>query len=187
VGKYDEKIKEHFWMLVLASMKGKEEHSAGTIRNASEFKETVNESFKIQGKEAIKLVDDHLWEVIYSMIRETPTPEELRVKLDPIIQIDGRKIKDDIWKIVLFSVSKKRDIEFFKQTFLPGFKIKANQAIKLVDDQLWTILYSRVSKAKTPEEIRTALTPIVKINVKNAAKMIKKRRPEKFELLQVYK
>lgn len=184
MGKYEEKIKEHFWLMIHTSTT---EGEGRYISDAFTFKEAFESGIKIDSKGAIKLVEDQLWATLYAMISETQAPEQLRVDLESVVQVDSKAIKEDIWKILVFSVTKTHNARSFKKTFQPGLKINTKKAIKLVEDHLWTTLYDMTCEAPTPEELREKLASTVKINVRNAALIIKEKRPEKFEILQLYK
>ncbi|MHA1969049.1 MAG: hypothetical protein ACW964_14775, partial [Candidatus Hodarchaeales archaeon] len=79
MGQYEKKIKEHFWMLVNSSL--------SDIRDDEVFKNKFSQAFKINSKEAFKLVEKHVWTILYSLASKLKNPDDLRDKLKPIIQI----------------------------------------------------------------------------------------------------
>ncbi|GAG62276.1 unnamed protein product, partial [marine sediment metagenome] len=85
------KTKEHIWNILA--------FSTGDNRNKNSFKEIYGPIFKINTREAYKLVEDKVWTILYSLAREAGDPEELREKLEPIVQIDvklaAEMIKED--------------------------------------------------------------------------------------------
>ncbi len=186
MGQFKEKIKEHFWMLVSSSVSdvGGE---GDRIQDENAFKDKFQSAFIVNAKEAMNLVDNHIWKIIYSDVCQSQDPNELMKKLNVIFQVDVGKLKEHIWNILLFSVSKTRDEKTFRQIFEPIFKINPKEAIKLVEDHLWKIVYSEVCQIQDSNELRKKLDPIIDIDTKNAAEIIKRDRPEKYELLLVYK
>jgi hypothetical protein len=179
MGKFDEKVREHFWMLISSSM--------GDIGDEEAFKERYSPVFKINTKEAFKLVEDHVWTILYSVTRKTKDPTELRTKLEPVAQFDKGKVKEHIWNILIFSLGENREKDAFREQFEPVLKINSKEAYKLVEDRVWKIFYSVASKIKDPTELRNKLEQVVQIDVKPAAEMIKEVNPEKHKLLLIYK
>ena len=129
--------------------------------------------FKINTKEAFKLVEDHVWTILFSVTRKTKDPNELRTKLEPVAQFDKGKGKEHIWNILIFSLGEKRDKNAFRSIFEPIFKINSKEAYKLVEDRVWTILYSAACETKDPIKMKSKLEPVVQIDVRPAAEMIK--------------
>lgn len=159
----------------------------GDIGNDEAFKNKFSQTFKINSKEAFKLVEEHVWTILYSITIKNKNPNDLKVKLGPVIQIDTGKTKEHIWNILAFSTGDNRNKNSFKEIYEPIFKINTKEAYKLVEDKVWTILYSLAREAGDPEELREKLAPIVQIDVKPAAEMIKEDNPEKHKLLLIYK
>lgn len=157
------------------------------IGDEETFKERYSPVFKINTKEAFNLVEDHVWTILHSIVRKTKDPNELRTKLDPVVQFDKGKVKEHIWSILVFSFGENRDKAVFREYFEPVFKINSKEAYKLVEDRLWTIFYSVAHKIKDPSELRNKLEPVIQIDVKPAAEMIKEVNPEKHKLLLIYK
>ena len=179
MGQFEDKIKEHFWMLVCSSI--------GDIGDEEAFKGKYEQVFKINSKEAYKIAEDHVWTVLHSIISKTKDPNELRNKLEPVLQIDTKKTKDHIWEILTFTFGDNRNQEVFRTKFEPILKINSKEALKLVEDKVWTIIYSITRKINDPLELSRKLEQVVQIDVKPAAEMIKENNPEKYELLLIYK
>ena len=179
MGKYKEKVREHFWMLVCRSM--------GSMKDEHTFKKTFEPIFKINTKETFKLIEDHVWSILYSSISEARNPADLKRELESVIQFDIGKTKNHIWKILLFSASKFRGEEAFRELFEPILRINSKEAYKLGIDRVWSILFSIARKIKEPKELSEKLDPFVEIEVKPAAQMIKEDNPEKYKMLLIYK
>lgn len=179
MGEYKEKIKKHFWMLVCDSV--------SKIDNEETYREKYEPVFKINSKEAVKLVENPLWSELYSLTKKIQDPDELRKELEPVVQIDLGKVREHIWKLLIFSVSETNDENAFRENFEPLFKINSKEAVNFVEDHLWRALYSLTKKIQEPKELRKELESIVQIDVKLAAETIKEDNPEKYEFLQIYK
>jgi len=179
MGEYKEKIKKHFWMLACSS--------TSKIGDEEAYREKFEPVFKINSKEAIKLVEDPLWSTLYSLTREIQDPNELRKQLGPVVQIEVGIVREHIWKLLIFSVSETCDENTFRENFEPLFRINSKEAVNLVEGHLWTALYSLTRKIQDPKELRKQLEPIVQIDVKRAAEVIKEDNPEKYKFLQIYK
>ncbi|MHA2223781.1 MAG: hypothetical protein ACXAC8_01035 [Candidatus Hodarchaeales archaeon] len=179
MGEYKEKIKAHFWMLVCSSV--------NKIGNEEAYREKYEPVFKINSKEAIKLIEGSLWSRLYSFTREIQDPNELRKQLEPVVQIEVGVVREHIWKLLISSVSGTSDENTFRENFEPMFRINSKEAVNLVEGHLWTALYSLTRKIQDPKELRKQLESIVQIDVKRAAEAIKEDNPEKFKFLQIYK
>jgi hypothetical protein len=85
------KIRDHIWQLFIFT-------ASGTC-DKNTFRENFEPILKINSKEAVNLVVDHLWTALYSMTRTVKEPKELGRKLEPFIQIDvkcaAEAIKED--------------------------------------------------------------------------------------------
>jgi len=156
MGKYKEKVREHFWMLVCRSM--------DNMKDAHTFKKTFEPIFKINTKEAFKLIEDHVWSILYSSISEARNSIDLKRELESVLQFD-----------------------IGKTLFEPILRINSKEAYKLGKDRVWSILFSIARKLKEPKELSEKLHPLVEINVKPAAQMIKEDNPEKYKMLLIYK
>ncbi len=179
MGDYKEKIQKHFWMLVCSSI--------SKMDDKETYREKYEPVFKIKSKEAFKLVEDPFWSTLYSLTRDIQDPNELRKQLEPVVQIDVGKVREHIWKLLIFSAGETCNKNTFRENFEPIFKINSNEAVNLVADHLWTALYSLTRKIQEPKELMKELEPIVQIDVKRAAETIKEDNPEKYEFLQIYK
>ncbi len=179
MGKYKEKVREHFWLFVCRTM--------GNIKDEHSFKKNFEPVFKINTKEAFTLIEDHVWTIIYSSISEARNPVDLKRELEAVLQFDIGKTKEHLWKILLFSVSKSRGEETFRELFEPILRINSKEAYKLGKDRVWSILFSIARKLKEPKELSEKLHPLVEIEVKPAAQMIKEDNPEKYKMLLIYK
>jgi hypothetical protein len=179
MGEYQEKIKQHFMMLVCSSI--------SEIDDAKAYREKYETAFKIKSKEVFKLVENQFWSRLYSLIKETRDPDELRKLLEPVVQIDTGKVRNHIWQLLLFSVSETRDKNTFRENYEPVFKINPKEAVDLVGDHVWTMLFAKTKKIQEPTDLQPELESMVQIEVKQAAEIIKEANPEKYKLLQVYK
>jgi len=179
MGEYQEKIKKHFWMLVCDSV--------SNIDDEKVYREKYDQVFKINSKEAVKLVEDPLWSKLYSLTREIQDPNELRNQLEPVVQIDVGKVKEHIWNLLILTASETCDKHTFRENFEPLFKIKSKEAVSFVENHLWRKLFSLTKKIPEPKELRKELEPIVQIDIKRAAEVIKEDNPEKYKFLQIYK
>ena len=157
------------------------------IANQKDYRKTFEPIFKIKAKGAVKLVETPLWSKLYSWTRDASDPEELRKRFDPISRIDTGKIKEHIWKILLFSVTDKFTERTFREHFEPIFKIDSKRAVKLFEDHLWSKLYAMSKRTQDPKDLRQQFESIVQIDVNRAAEAIKKVDPEKYKFLQYYK
>ncbi|MFX1507813.1 MAG: hypothetical protein ACFFDC_17125 [Promethearchaeota archaeon] len=179
MGEYQEKIKKHFMMLVCSSV--------SEIDDAKAYRKKYEAAFKIKSKEAFKLVEDHFWSRLYSIIKETRDPDELRKQLESVAQIDVGKVRNHIWQLLLFSVSENRDKNTFRENYEPMFKINPKEAVNLVGDHVWTMIFAKTRKIREPTDLEQELESMVQIDVKQAAEIIKEDNPEKFKFLQAYK
>ena len=179
MGEYREKIEKNFW-LMLCSSKIK-------IAGQEEYRRKIEPVFKIKEKGAIKLVDTALWSKLFSWTRNASDPLDLRKKFETVSKIDTGKVKEHIWKILLFSVSDKFNESSFREHFEPIIKIDPKKAVKLLEDDLWTKLYAMSKNTQDPNELSQQFEPIVQIDVKRAAEAIKEVDPEKYKFLQYYK
>ncbi len=157
------------------------------ISDKEAFRDKLEPVFKIKSKEAIKLLEKPLWSKLYSLTREIKNPDELRKQLEQIAKIDTGRVREHIWKILIFSMSDTCDEETFRENFEPLFKIDSEKAVSLVEDHLWTILYSLSKKIQDPEELSKKFEQILQIDVNRAAEAIKEVDPEKHKFLQLYK
>ena len=179
MGEYQEKITKHFWMLFCSSI--------NEISDVKAYKEKFEPVFKIKTDKAIVLVEDRLWSVLYSLTRKITDPDVLNKKLGSIIKIDTGKVRDDIWKLLILSVSGSCDENTFREHFEPIFKINTKKAISLVEDHLWTALYSLTKKIQDPEELSKRFETLAQLDINRAAEVIKQINPEKYKFLQIYK
>ncbi len=179
MGEYEEKITKHFWMLVCSSL--------DEIGDMRAYKEKIEPVFKIRTDKAIKLVENRLWSVLYSLTRKTQDPELLHKELGAIVQIDTGKVREQVWKLLILSVGGNCDEDAFRELFEPIFKIDSKKAIVLVEDHLWTAFYSLTKKIQDPEELSKRFEPLVQIDTNRAAEAIKQINPEKYKFLQIYK
>ena len=74
------------------------------------------------------------------------------------------KITKHFWMLVCSSIDEISDVKAYKEYFEPVFKIKTDNAIKLVENRLWSALYSLTRKIQDPEELSKKLGSIVKID-----------------------
>jgi hypothetical protein len=179
MGEYKEKVRKHFWMLIASSM--------DEIGSEEAFREKLEPVFKIRSDNAIKLVEDRLWTVLYSLTRRIKDPDELHKDLGSVVQIDSGKVKSNIWKLIILAVGENCDQKSFREHFEPIFKINTKKAVELVDDHLWAAFYSFTRKTKDPDELNKRFQPLVQIDVNRAAEAIKQINPEKYKFLQIYK
>ncbi|NHJ01744.1 MAG: hypothetical protein EAX86_06345 [Candidatus Heimdallarchaeota archaeon] len=179
MGKYQDKIKEHFWMLVCDTI--------GETGNAQEFRDKYQSIFEIREREVIKLHEGHFWTSIHKLATSSENEEALKEELGSIVQIDTGKAKEHIWKVLHFAVGNSKGKQEFKDTFAPIFKINAKKALPLVEDQIWSNFYSIATKTKEPSELETKMDELIKLNTNAAAEMIKEVNPHKYNLLKMYK
>jgi len=179
MGEYEEKITKHFWILICSSV--------DNISDVKAYREKFEPLFKIKTDNAIKLVENRLWSVIYSLTRKTHDPDVLNKQLGTIIKIDTGKVKENIWKMIILSVSESCDETTFREHFEPIFKIDSKKAIVLVEDHLWAALYSLTKKIQDPDELSKKVDPLAQLDINLAAEMIKEDNPEKHKFLQIYK
>ncbi len=161
--------------------------SNSAIGSKEVYRQKFEPVFKIKAKEAIKLVEEPLWSKLYSLTREIKDPNELKKRIDPVVQIDVGKVRENIWKLLIFMVNDNYSEKSFRENFEPLFRINSKRAVKLVENRIWKILYSLTNKTKDPEELKTKIERIVQVDVKRAAEAIKEVDPEKYEFLQLYK
>jgi hypothetical protein len=76
------------WQLLLFSVS--ETHD----KNA--FRENFEPLLKINSKEAVNLVMDHLWTKLFALTRKIQEPKDLRQELESIIQIDVKRAAEII-------------------------------------------------------------------------------------------
>ena len=179
MGEYQEKITKHFWMLVCSSI--------DEISDVKAYKEYFEPVFKIKTENAIKLVENRLWSALYSLTRKIQDPEELSKKLGSIVKIDTGKVKENIWKLIILSVSESCDESTYREHFEPIFKIDSKKAIILVEDHLWGAFYSLTKKIQDPDELSKKFEPLAQLDIDRAAEAIKEDNPEKHKFLQIYK
>jgi hypothetical protein len=179
MGEYQEKITKHFWMLICSSL--------DEIGDMKAYKEKLEPVFKIKTEEAIKLVENQLWSALYSLTRNAQDPDVLHEKLGSIVQIDTGKVREQVWKLLILSVSGNCDEDTFRELFEPIFKIDSRKAIDLVENHLWTAFYSLTKKIQDPDELSKRFEPLVQIDTNRAAEAIKQINPEKYKFLQIYK
>ena len=179
MGEYKTKVRKHFWMLICSSI--------DEISSEEAFREKLEPVFKIRSDKAIKLVEDRLWTVLFSLTRQIKDPIELHKELGSVVQIDSGKVKDNIWKLIILAVGENCDQKSFREHFEPLFKINNQKAVELVDDHLWRAFYSLTKKTKDPDELNQRFEKFVQIDINRAAEAIKKINPEKHKFLQIYK
>jgi hypothetical protein len=179
MGEYREKIEKNFWMMLCSSKI--------EIAGQEEYRRKFEPVFKIKADGAVKLIVTPLWSRLFSWTRSTSDPKELRKKFETVSKIDTGKVKEHIWKILLFSVSDKFNESTFREYFEPIINIDSKKAVKLFEDDLWTKLYALSKKTQDPKELSKQFEPIAQIDVKRAAEAIKEVDPEKYKFLQYYK
>ncbi len=179
MGKYQDKIKEHFWMLVCETM--------NEVSNAQDYRDRYQSIFQIREKEVVKIHEGHFWNAIHNLATSSANEAELKEQLGTIVQIDTGKAKEHIWNILYFGVHDSRGKQAFKETFAPIFKINAKKALPLVEDQIWDNFYSLANKNKEPSELEAKMDELIRLNTNAAAELIKEVNPHKYNLLKMYK
>ncbi|MHA1236414.1 MAG: hypothetical protein ACTSQ9_01995 [Candidatus Hodarchaeales archaeon] len=179
MGEYEEKITKHFWMSVCSSI--------NETSDVKAYKEKFEPVFKIKTDKAILLVEDRLWSVLFSLTRKITDPDVLHKQLGSIVKIDTGKVRENIWKLLILSMSGSCDENTFREHFEPIFKIDIKKAILLVEDHLWAALYSLTKKIQDPDELSRQFKPLAQLNINRAAETIKEDNPEKHKFLQIYK
>ena len=177
MGEYQDKIKKHFWILVCSSV--------SEIGDEEAYRKMYEPIYKIKPENAIKLVEDQFWSTLYVLARKIRDPNELRAQLEPVVQLEVKKVREHIWKLLTFFLSETCDESTFREALEPLVKVNSKEAVKLVEDHLWKTLYSLARKNQDPKELRLQLEPIVEIDVKRAADAIKEDNPEKYKFLQI--